>query len=222
MAQLIVRNLEDDVKLRFQVRARRHGRSTEEVSATSSATPSATRPRRRPRSAAASPPASPVAASISNSPICAASRHAQPSSIPKSSDHPRHQRPLRLDAGATPTRPSSPASMACPRIGLDDSRHHLRECAGPRAASARTPPHPASRVELRPRSLEKTFERRAPRHSTTAAAIEAAALPRRPIAQPAAPIEVSGCPDRRHRPVRAAPTLATRNIRHFQRRRRFP
>lgn len=30
MAQLIVRNLEDDVKARLQVRARRHGRSTEE------------------------------------------------------------------------------------------------------------------------------------------------------------------------------------------------
>lgn len=30
MAQLIVRNLEDDVKRRLQARARRHGRSTEE------------------------------------------------------------------------------------------------------------------------------------------------------------------------------------------------
>ena len=30
MAQLVVRNLEDDVKARLQVRARRHGRSTEE------------------------------------------------------------------------------------------------------------------------------------------------------------------------------------------------
>lgn len=30
MAQLIVRNLEDDVKARLQDRARRHGRSTEE------------------------------------------------------------------------------------------------------------------------------------------------------------------------------------------------
>ena len=30
MAQLIVRNLEDDVKSRLQARARRHGRSTEE------------------------------------------------------------------------------------------------------------------------------------------------------------------------------------------------
>jgi plasmid stability protein len=30
MAQLIVRNLEDDVKHRLQARARRHGRSTEE------------------------------------------------------------------------------------------------------------------------------------------------------------------------------------------------
>lgn len=30
MAQLVVRNLEDDVKARLQRRARRHGRSTEE------------------------------------------------------------------------------------------------------------------------------------------------------------------------------------------------
>jgi antitoxin FitA len=30
LAQLVVRNLEDDVKLRLQLRARRHGRSTEE------------------------------------------------------------------------------------------------------------------------------------------------------------------------------------------------
>ena len=30
MAQLLVRNLEDDVKARLQRRARRHGRSTEE------------------------------------------------------------------------------------------------------------------------------------------------------------------------------------------------
>jgi plasmid stability protein len=30
MAQLIVRNLEDEVKARLQLRARRHGRSTEE------------------------------------------------------------------------------------------------------------------------------------------------------------------------------------------------
>jgi plasmid stability protein len=30
MAQLVVRNLEDDVKVRLQRRARRHGRSTEE------------------------------------------------------------------------------------------------------------------------------------------------------------------------------------------------
>ena len=30
MAQLIVRNLEDDVKSKLQARARRHGRSTEE------------------------------------------------------------------------------------------------------------------------------------------------------------------------------------------------
>jgi plasmid stability protein len=30
MAQLLVRNLEDDVKVRLQLRARRHGRSTEE------------------------------------------------------------------------------------------------------------------------------------------------------------------------------------------------
>jgi plasmid stability protein len=30
MAQLLVRNLEDDVKMRLQRRARRHGRSTEE------------------------------------------------------------------------------------------------------------------------------------------------------------------------------------------------
>jgi plasmid stability protein len=30
VAQLIVRNLEDDVKRRLQARARRHGRSTEE------------------------------------------------------------------------------------------------------------------------------------------------------------------------------------------------
>jgi antitoxin FitA len=30
MAQLIVRNLEDDVKMRLQHRARRHGHSTEE------------------------------------------------------------------------------------------------------------------------------------------------------------------------------------------------
>jgi antitoxin FitA len=30
MAQLIVRNLDDDVKERLQARARRHGRSTEE------------------------------------------------------------------------------------------------------------------------------------------------------------------------------------------------
>jgi plasmid stability protein len=30
MAQLLVRNLEDDVKARLQQRARRHGRSTEE------------------------------------------------------------------------------------------------------------------------------------------------------------------------------------------------
>ena len=30
MAQLVVRNLEDDVKARLQLRARRHGRSTEE------------------------------------------------------------------------------------------------------------------------------------------------------------------------------------------------
>jgi plasmid stability protein len=30
MAQLLVRNLDDDVKLRLQLRARRHGRSTEE------------------------------------------------------------------------------------------------------------------------------------------------------------------------------------------------
>ena len=30
MAQLVVRNLEDDVKVRLQLRARRHGRSTEE------------------------------------------------------------------------------------------------------------------------------------------------------------------------------------------------
>jgi plasmid stability protein len=30
MAQLIVRNLEDEVKVRLQLRARRHGRSTEE------------------------------------------------------------------------------------------------------------------------------------------------------------------------------------------------
>jgi plasmid stability protein len=30
MAQLVVRNLEDDVKLRLQRRAKRHGRSTEE------------------------------------------------------------------------------------------------------------------------------------------------------------------------------------------------
>jgi plasmid stability protein len=30
MAQLVVRNLEDDVKARLQARARRHGRSTEE------------------------------------------------------------------------------------------------------------------------------------------------------------------------------------------------
>lgn len=29
MAQLVVRNLEDDVKARLQLRARRHGRSTE-------------------------------------------------------------------------------------------------------------------------------------------------------------------------------------------------
>jgi plasmid stability protein len=29
MAQLVVRNLEDDVKTRLQLRARRHGRSTE-------------------------------------------------------------------------------------------------------------------------------------------------------------------------------------------------
>ncbi len=31
MAQLVVRNLEDEVKSRLQRRARRHGRSTEEV-----------------------------------------------------------------------------------------------------------------------------------------------------------------------------------------------
>ena len=30
MAQLVVRNLEDDVKAKLQLRARRHGRSTEE------------------------------------------------------------------------------------------------------------------------------------------------------------------------------------------------
>jgi antitoxin FitA len=30
MAQLVVRNLEEDVKARLQLRARRHGRSTEE------------------------------------------------------------------------------------------------------------------------------------------------------------------------------------------------
>jgi plasmid stability protein len=30
VAQLLVRNLEDDVKVRLQLRARRHGRSTEE------------------------------------------------------------------------------------------------------------------------------------------------------------------------------------------------
>ncbi|MGH6896100.1 MAG: FitA-like ribbon-helix-helix domain-containing protein [Geminicoccaceae bacterium] len=30
MAQLVVRNLEDEVKARLQLRARRHGRSTEE------------------------------------------------------------------------------------------------------------------------------------------------------------------------------------------------
>ena len=30
MGQLVVRNLEDDVKARLQLRARRHGRSTEE------------------------------------------------------------------------------------------------------------------------------------------------------------------------------------------------
>jgi plasmid stability protein len=30
MAQLLVRNLEDEVKVRLQLRARRHGRSTEE------------------------------------------------------------------------------------------------------------------------------------------------------------------------------------------------
>lgn len=30
MAQLVVRNLDDDVKARLQARARRHGRSTEE------------------------------------------------------------------------------------------------------------------------------------------------------------------------------------------------
>ena len=30
MAQLLVRNLEEDVKVRLQLRARRHGRSTEE------------------------------------------------------------------------------------------------------------------------------------------------------------------------------------------------
>ena len=30
MAQLVVRNLQDDVKARLQLRARRHGRSTEE------------------------------------------------------------------------------------------------------------------------------------------------------------------------------------------------
>jgi plasmid stability protein len=30
MAQLLVRNLEDDVKARLRLRARRHGRSTEE------------------------------------------------------------------------------------------------------------------------------------------------------------------------------------------------
>ena len=30
MVQLVVRNLEDDVKARLQLRARRHGRSTEE------------------------------------------------------------------------------------------------------------------------------------------------------------------------------------------------
>ena len=54
MAQLVVRNLEDDVKARLQRRARQHGRSTEEEVAKSCATPSRLRALRRRRSAAGS------------------------------------------------------------------------------------------------------------------------------------------------------------------------
>src|SRR5215212_1684739 len=95
MAQLVVRNLEDDVKAKLQRRARRHGRSTEEEvrdilrDAVSKRAPSVSVLDR------GSLRALPELVSTRTSRNSVASLQSQPTSA---RDHPRHERPFRAYA----------------------------------------------------------------------------------------------------------------------------
>jgi hypothetical protein len=95
MAQLVVRNLDDDVKVKLQLRARRHGRSTE-AEVIFSATPFATRTVIGCHSARGSLRDSPVVVWTRTSRSRAATRPNRPTSI---LDRPRYKCGVCTHAG---------------------------------------------------------------------------------------------------------------------------
>ena len=154
MAQLLVRNLEDDVKRRLKARAQQHGRSTEEEvrEILRHAVMGEEEPSSRWGSASAC--CSRESDWKRRSPSCAV----RPPVRLTSGDPAGHQRPLGLDAGDARACGASVVGRAARRVGVDDDHHGLR---GPLRAGAPAVRPPAATAGSRVRSRNDRRSRRA-------------------------------------------------------------